>query len=84
MMDWLKIFGGPQALALLIPGICLQIGMSLKNRDDNSTGYDDAGGNVLIAIGPIVPAFLSNDPVTVRKTLTAVRTAIDGYLAQGG
>jgi hypothetical protein len=83
-MDWLKIFGGPQALALLIPGICTQIGISLKNRDDNATGYDDAGGNVLIAIGPVVPAFLGGDTLTIRKVLKGVRDAIDGYLAQGG
>lgn len=82
-MDWLKIFGGPQALAFLIPGICLQIGMSLKNKDDNSTGYDDAGGNVLIAIGPVIPALLSGNASMVKKTLTAVRDTIDGYLAQG-
>lgn len=78
-MDFLKMFGSG-ALAFLIPGILTQLGMSLKNKDDNSTGFDDAGGNVIIAMAPVIPAFLSGNEAIVKKTLKAVHDVIGNYL----
>lgn len=74
--------GGLVALKFMIPGICTEVGKSLKNKDDNDTGFDDAGGNVVIALGPVIPAFLDGDQKKIRKVLIAVRDTINGYLAQ--
>ena len=79
-MDFIKMFGSG-ALTFIIPGVLTQFGYSLKNKDDNSTGFDDAGGNVLIALAPVVPAFLTGNESLIKKTLKAVRDTIDNYLA---
>ncbi len=42
-------FLSPAALLALLPLFLENIGQSIKNKDDNSTGSDDAFGNVLIA-----------------------------------
>lgn len=81
-MDLFKNFG-LSSLTFIIPGIMTQLGMSLKNKDDNSTGYDDAGGNVVIAMAPVIPAFLSGNDAIIKRTLRAVRDVINNYLGEG-
>jgi hypothetical protein len=71
---------GINSLILFIPGILQQVGMSLKNKDDNNTGFDDAGGNVIIALGPVVPAFLTGNQTLIKKVLWGVYNTIGGYL----
>jgi hypothetical protein len=78
-MDWLKIFGGQQALVFIVPGIMTQVGMSLKNKDDNATGNDDVLGNVLIAMAPVIPAALTGNDKLITKALDAVYDTIGGY-----
>lgn len=78
-MDIFKLLG-INSLILFIPGILQQVGMSLKNKDDNNTGFDDAGGNVVIALGPVVPAFLTGNQTLIKKVLWGVYNTIGGYL----
>lgn len=78
-MDLFKNFG-LSSMTFIIPGIMTQLGMSFKNKDDNSTGFDDAGGNVLIALAPVIPAMLSGNETIIKKTLRAVYDTIGNYL----
>jgi len=71
---------GPKALLALLPMILLQIGTMLKGKDDNTTGPDDAAGNICIAAAPAVEAFASSNDKALRKSLVAIRDTIDGYL----
>jgi hypothetical protein len=66
----------------LLPLILPSAAAYLKSRDSNNTGADDAVGNILIAVGPAIEAMTTGDDSKVRKALVAIRTIIDGYLAQ--
>jgi hypothetical protein len=63
-------------LPLILPGA----GAYLKSRDSNTTGADDAFGNVLIAAAPAVEGLQDGDESKVRKALIAIRDGIDNYL----
>lgn len=77
------IFGGG-ALDILVPGILTTLGTQLQNKDANTTGADDEGGRILIALAPVVPALIHGDVKTKKKALTAARDALNGYLATLG
>lgn len=73
---------GPKTLLSFLPMILTMIGNDLKNKDANDTGSDDAAGNILIAAAPAIDAFETGNGTSLRKSLVAVRTAIDNYLKQ--
>ncbi len=78
-MDFFKNFG-LQGLILLVPGILQQLGNSFKNKDDNTTGNDDALGNVFIGIGQAIPGALTGNEKLIVKALTGIRDTINSYL----
>lgn len=67
----------------LLPMIAALVGSYLKGRDSNTTGADDAVGNILVAIAPAVEGIKSGENTgKVRKAMLAIRNAADAYLAQ--
>lgn len=79
IMNFLK-FLSPAALLALLPMFLIEIGTSIKNKDDNSTGSDDAFGNVLIALAPALSSFGNRNDSKVKQALKAVRDTINNYL----
>lgn len=73
---------GPKALLGLLPMILLAVGNALKGKDQNNTGADDVAGDICLAAAPAIDAFESGNDTALRKALTAIRSAIDAYLAQ--
>lgn len=65
-------------LSLILPGA----GAYLKMRDSNNTGADDVIGNICIAAAPAIDGLQMGDDSKVKKALTAIRDAINVYLAQ--
>lgn len=64
-----------EMIIMIIQSQLIKIGIKLKDKDDNDTGTDDAGGNVLIALAPLLPALVSgSDSVKRRVMLTAYNT----------
>lgn len=70
----------PKLLLGLLPMILLKLGNYFKNKDSNTTGPDDAFGNVLIAAAPAFAAADDGDDNALRKALKVVRDTIDNYL----
>jgi hypothetical protein len=70
------------ALLVLLQLVLVKVGSKLKDKDANSTGKDDAFGNVLIAAAPAVQAFGDKSDNSFKKALKAVRDTIDGYLSE--
>lgn len=70
----------PSLLLLLLPSLLIRLGNYYKNKDKNSTGADDAFGNVLIAAAPAVQAAADGNENAVKKALKIVRDVIDNYL----
>lgn len=61
--------------------LLIKVGNSLKNKDDNDTGNDDAAGNVCIAIAPVLPAFASSTSESLRKkVMKSAYIAFGNYL----
>ena len=60
----------------------IRLGNSLKDKDDNETGNDDAAGNVLIAIAPVIPVIA--DPKSgesiKKKVMHGAYNALGSYL----
>lgn len=75
-------FLSPAALLALLPMILTMVGTSIKNKDDNSTGSDDAFGNVLIAFAPVAAAFQSKDDLKLKKALEAIYVTLGNYLGK--
>lgn len=71
-------FGGG-ALDIIVPGVLTTLGTQLKNKDANTTGCDDVGGNVLIALAPIVPAIIHGDVKTQRQVVDTAIQALESY-----
>lgn len=80
-MNILK-FLSPAALLALLPMILGMVAESIKNKDDNSTGTDDAFGNVLNALAPVVSSFQSKDDLKFKKALEAVYQTLGNYLGK--
>lgn len=78
-MDFLKMMGGG-AFEYILPGLLIQLGTKLRNKDDNDVGTDDEGGKILIAFAPVIPAMLSKDESFKKKILKGVYNTIGGYL----
>lgn len=82
MKDLIKVMSVSMLLAIL-PMILTKIGIDFKNKDVNTTGGDDAFGNVLIGMAPAVEAFNSSNENAKKKILAGVRDTIDNYLKNG-
>ena len=78
-MEWLK-FLPVSMLYSVIAMLLLKLGNVLRNKDSNTTGSDDAFGNVLIAMAPAVAALEVNNETALRKALLTVYTTIGNYL----
>lgn len=78
-MEWLK-FMPVAMLYSVIAMLLIKLGNSLKNKDANASGADDAFGNVLIAMAPAVAALEDNNEKALRKALAVVYTTIGNYL----
>lgn len=69
-------------LFMFLPMILIKIGNSLKNRDLNMSGPDDAAGGLLIALAPAVAALDDNNETAFKKALRTTRDAINNYLGE--
>lgn len=78
-MEWLK-FMPVSMLYGVMAMLLMKLGNSMKNKDANNTGSDDAFGNVCIAMAPAVAALEDNNENAKRKALKTVRDTIDNYL----
>lgn len=67
-------------LLLLIPSVLLQVGSMFKDKDTNSTGKDDATGNILNALAPAISALANENESAFKKALIIVRDTINTYL----
>jgi len=81
-MDFLLKTLSPKILLSLLPMILLKVGSWFKNKDANAVGSDDAFGNVLIAMAPVVQALDDGNEISVKKGLKAVRDTINNYLGE--
>ena len=79
-MDLLLKSLGPKVLLQFLPLILIKVGNFFKNKDANTTGPDDAFGNILIAAAPAVEAVDEGNEKALRKALKVVRDTIDNYL----
>ncbi|HRJ90080.1 MAG TPA: hypothetical protein PLX39_15490 [Pyrinomonadaceae bacterium] len=75
-MDFLS----PKTLLMFLPAILIKTGNWLRNKDANTTGPDDAFGNVLIAFAPAVSAFETGNENAFKKSLKAVHETLGRYL----
>lgn len=71
------LLGG--GLDFMVSGALASIGMKLKNKDTNTTGADDAAGNALIAMAPLVPAIIHGDVKGQKKVLDTTIAALQSY-----
>lgn len=60
--------------------LLIKLGNHLKSRDTNTTGSDDAMGNVCLDMAPAIAALEDNNETALRKALTVARDTIDKYL----
>ncbi len=81
-MEFLLKTLSPKMLLGLLPIILIKIGNYFKNRDDNTTGSDDAFGNVLIALAPAVDALDDGNETAFRKGLEVVYRTLKNYLGK--
>jgi hypothetical protein len=58
----------------------LKYGNKFKDKDDNDTGTDDATGNALIAVAPVIPALLSGSESLKKKVMLGAYNAFGNYL----
>jgi hypothetical protein len=78
-MEWLKYL--PLNIILgFVPMLLIKIGNDLKSKDTNTTGADDAFGNVLIALAPAVVALESGNDTAIKKALKAAYITLGNYL----
>lgn len=68
--------------AALAPAAMLSVGSALQAKDTNKTGADDAVGAILVAAAPAVSLAIdgNSNEKALRKAMTAVRDAAQGYL----
>ena len=79
-MEWIfNILKGPALYGFISLGLT-KLGTFLKNKDANTTGSDDAAGDICIALAPAVAALEGNNDKALRKALTVARDTIDNYL----
>jgi len=78
-MEFLK-FLPTSMLYSVIAMLLIKLGNHLKGKDSNSTGADDAFGNVCHSLAPAVEALESNNESALRKALLTVYTTIGNYL----
>lgn len=81
MLDWLKYIP-MRMLYGVIAMLLIKLGNSVKDKDDNDTGTDDAFGNVCIAMAPAIAAMEDSNENAKRKALRAVRDTITRYLGE--
>lgn len=81
-MDFILKTLSPKMLLALLPMILIKVGNYFKNKDANSTGSDDAFGNVLIALAPAVDAMEDNNETAFKKALNAVYITLGNYLGK--
>ncbi len=79
MEGFLKYLPTEMLLMLLQLGL-IKYGNKLKDKDDNDTGTDDAGGNVMIALAPVIPAMATGSESLKKKSMLAAYNAFGGYL----
>lgn len=82
MLDFILKNISPNMLLMLLPMLLVKAGTWLKNKDANSTGADDAFGNVLIAMAPAVEAVATTPQSenALKKALRGVYITLGNYL----
>jgi hypothetical protein len=73
--------------ATLLPVGLTIVGSKLKDKDKNDAGPEDAFGNIMLAMAPIAPSFVSGGASTGNATLKAMRAieqAAHAYRVQVG
>lgn len=79
-MEWIfSILKGPALYGFVALGLT-KLGNYLKNKDADTTGKDDAAGEICIVLAPAVAALEGSNDTAFRKALTVARNAIDNYL----
>lgn len=79
-MDWIIKNLPISTLVSFMPFLLMKAGNAFKNKDDNTTGTDDAFGNVLIALAPALEAFNSGNNSAFRKALEVAHKTLGNYL----
>lgn len=79
-MDFLLKTLSPKMLLALLPMILIKVGNWFKGKDANTTGADDAFGNVLIALAPAIEAMEDNNETAFKKALKVVYETLGNYL----
>ena len=70
-------------LGLLTPAL-VYVGTLLKSKDTNTTGADDAFGDILIAAAPGVTAAMQGNERVLVRAMTTIRDTADSYLQRIG
>jgi len=81
-MEFLLKAFGPKTWLALLPSILIMIGNYFKGRDANSTGPDDAAGNLFIALAPAIEGLDTSNENAFKKALRTVRDTITNYLGE--
>lgn len=69
-----------EMLTMLVQLALIKLGNKLKDKDDNETGTDDATGNVLIAVAPVIPALVTGSDSLKKKVMLGAYNAFGNYL----
>jgi len=79
-MEWIfNLLKGPALYGFVALGLT-KLGTWLKNKDTNTTGTDDFGGDLCIKLAPVIAALEDNHDTALKKALKTVRDLIDSYL----
>jgi hypothetical protein len=81
-MEFLLKSFSPKLLLGLAPMLLIKVGNWMKGKDENSSGADDAFGNVLIALAPAIDAFEDNNQTALKKALEVVYKTLGNYLGK--
>lgn len=81
MENLIKYLPLEMILALIQLGL-IKAGNKLRDKDDNETGNDDAAGNILIAIAPVIPAMVTGSTSLKKKVMLAAYNSFGNYLGK--
>lgn len=84
-MDFLKQFFKymPQSMVMMAASVVLEkAGRGLRDKDENSTGADDALGNVLLALAPAMAAYDEKQDKAFKKLLRVAWVTLGTYIGE--
>lgn len=75
-------FLSPSALLAFLPMILASVADTIRRKDIDEIGSDDAFANVLDALAPALAAFQSKNDLKFRKALEAAYEVLGSYLGK--